>query len=179
MKYIDADLLREKIAEQMESLPREVGRGAGTITSTGYGMMQAFQIMRSLIDSLQQEQPSEDLEKAAKEYANKEFPNEPAVGRWGTGDYEPPVDMEYPREVAKDAFIEGYEQAEKDLGWIPVKDRLPDTTAYVFTCIEMNGIPQCVGFHYYKDGKWFEGFEEDTVGAVEYWMPIPKLPKEV
>lgn len=24
-KYIDADLLREKIAEQMESLPREVG----------------------------------------------------------------------------------------------------------------------------------------------------------
>ena len=56
MKYIDADLLREKIAEQMESLPREVGRGAGTITSTGYGMMQAFQIMRSIIDSLQQEQ---------------------------------------------------------------------------------------------------------------------------
>lgn len=27
MKYIDADRLREKIAEQMESLPREVGRG--------------------------------------------------------------------------------------------------------------------------------------------------------
>lgn len=41
----------------MESLPREVGRGAGTITSKGYGMMQAFQIMRSIIDSLQQEQP--------------------------------------------------------------------------------------------------------------------------
>ena len=55
MKYIDAELLREKIAEQMESLPREVGRGAGTITSKGYGMMQAFQIMRSIIDSLQQE----------------------------------------------------------------------------------------------------------------------------
>lgn len=42
----------------MESLPREVGRGAGTITSKGYGMMQAFQIMRSIIDSLQQEQPA-------------------------------------------------------------------------------------------------------------------------
>lgn len=75
-------------------------------------------------------------------------------------------------------FKAGYEQAEKDLGWISVKDRLPDTTDYMFTCIEMNGIPQCVGFHYYKDGKWFEGFEEDTVGAVEYWMPMPKLPEE-
>ena len=63
MKYIDADLLREKIAEQMKSVPREVGRGAGTITSTGYGMMQAFQIVRSIIDSLQQEQPKVDLEK--------------------------------------------------------------------------------------------------------------------
>lgn len=55
-KYIDADLLRRKIAEQMESLPREVGRGAGTITSKGYGMMEAFQIVRSIIDSLQQDQ---------------------------------------------------------------------------------------------------------------------------
>lgn len=59
MKYIDAELLREKIAEQMESLPREVGRGAGTITSKGYGMMQAFQIMRSIIDTLQKEQPEQ------------------------------------------------------------------------------------------------------------------------
>lgn len=62
-KYIDADRLREMIAKQMESLPREVGRGAGTITPKGYGMMQAFQIMRSIIDSLQQEQPEAKLEK--------------------------------------------------------------------------------------------------------------------
>lgn len=71
MKYIDADKLREKITEQMESLPREVGRGAGTITSKGYGMMQAFQIMRSIIDSLQQEQPSlpDNLDDAANKFA--------------------------------------------------------------------------------------------------------------
>ena len=71
-KYIDADLLRKKIAEQMESLPREVGRGAGTITSKGYGMMQAFQIMRSIIDSLQQEQEksSDSLEEAANDYCS-------------------------------------------------------------------------------------------------------------
>ena len=53
----------------MESLPREVGRGAGTITSKGYGMMQAFQIMRSIIDSLQQEQP-EDVVVVAKTFLN-------------------------------------------------------------------------------------------------------------
>ena len=68
MKYINADRLREMIAEQMKSLPREVGRGAGTITSKGYGMMQAFQIMRSIIDSLQQEQPEVDLEKEMDKY---------------------------------------------------------------------------------------------------------------
>ena len=58
MKYINADRLREMIAEQMKSLPREVGRGADTITSKGYGMIQAFQIMRSIIDSLQEEEKS-------------------------------------------------------------------------------------------------------------------------
>lgn len=60
-------------------------------------------------DSLQQEQPDfpSNLEEAAEEYANKEYPDEPCVGRWGTGDYEPPVDNEYPREIAKDAFKAG------------------------------------------------------------------------
>ena len=72
-------------------------------------------------------------------------------------------------------YQEGYEQAEKDLGWISVKERLPETTDYVFTCIDDEGVPQCVGFHYYKNGKWFDGYEEDTVDAVEYWMPIPRL----
>ena len=68
MKYIDADLLWEKISEQMESLPREVGRGAGTITSKGYGMMEAFQIVRSIINSLQQDLPGVDLRKEIEEY---------------------------------------------------------------------------------------------------------------
>lgn len=46
---------------------------------------------------------------AAISYANREYPDEPAVGQWGTGDYEQPVDMEYPREIARDAFIAGIE----------------------------------------------------------------------
>lgn len=48
-----------------------------------------------------------NLEDAAGGYANKEFPDEPACGQWGTGDYEPPVDYEYPREIAKDSFQAG------------------------------------------------------------------------
>lgn len=48
-----------------------------------------------------------NIEKAADDYANKEYPDEPCIGKWGTGDYEPPVDREYDREIAKDAFKEG------------------------------------------------------------------------
>lgn len=76
------------------------------------------------------------------------------------------------------AFLAGYKQAQKDLGWISVEERLPETADYVFTCVKMNGIPQCVGFHYYKDGKWWEGYGEDTDVEVEYWMPIPKFKEE-
>ena len=91
----------------------------------------------------------------------------------GTLDYREPF-----KPFFLDVYQQGYEQAEKDLGWTSVKDRLPDTPEYMITCIDDHGIPQCVGFHYYKDGKWWEGYEEDAVGAVEYWMPIPKLPEK-
>ncbi len=50
-----------------------------------------------------------NVDEAADAYANKEFPDEASCGQWGTGDYEPPVDMEYPREIAKDAFKSGAE----------------------------------------------------------------------
>lgn len=85
-KYIDAELLREKIAEQMESLPREVGRGAGTITSKGYGMMQAFQIMRSIIVSHQQEQP-------IKVYRVENEKEQKGLWRKFDGTWEPLFDM--------------------------------------------------------------------------------------
>jgi hypothetical protein len=56
-----------------------------------------------------------NLDEVAEEYANKEYSDEPCVGRWGTGDYEPPVDNEYPREIAKDAFKAGAEWVIKQL----------------------------------------------------------------
>ena len=112
------------------------------------------------------------MSKRAEEAALKAYP---ITGKWignQYGEWDPDINR-----TLRAAHQQGYEQAEKDLGWFSFKDRLPGTTDYV-TCIKMNGIPQCVRFHYYKDGKWFEEFEEDTVGAEEYWMPIPKLPNE-
>ena len=119
MKYIDADKLREKIAEQMESVPRETGRGAGTITSTGYGMMQAFQIMRSIIDTLQQEQPQvadasktmDRAEEIAKEIIYDGIQLYGKRDRYGNFVIRPSTLMGILRnEVAK-----GYERAKKDL----------------------------------------------------------------
>ena len=58
------------------------------------------------------ENNSEEFD-AAISYANREYPDELAVGQWGTGDYEPRVDMEYPREIARDAFLAGVDWLKK------------------------------------------------------------------
>ena len=44
-----------------------------------------------------------------------------------------------------DVYQQGYGQAEKDLGWISVKDRLPEVGHFVLTCVSDTGTPQCVG----------------------------------
>ena len=56
-----------------------------------------------------------NLDEAAEKYANNEHPDESCVGRWGAGDYESPIDREYDREIAKDAFKAGAEWAIKQL----------------------------------------------------------------
>ena len=91
MKYINAD-----------KLIAEIEKRKGYISVTHFA-----EELLSFINSLQQEQHSHNLEKAAEEYANKEYPDEPCIGQWGTGDYEPPIDREYDREIAKNAFKEG------------------------------------------------------------------------
>lgn len=72
-------------------------------------------------------------------------------------------------------YIEGYEQAEKDLGWISVKDRLPEVGHFVLTCVDDSGTPQSVGMALLlKDGTWWDG---DMKVYVDYWMEVPKLKK--
>lgn len=76
-------------------------------------------------------------------------------------------------EAKRDIFIEGYLEAEKDLGWISVKDRLPEVGHFVLTCVSDTGIPQCVGMAILlNDGTWWDG---DMKVHVDYWMEVPKL----
>lgn len=109
MKYIDADRLKAEIEKPKNEL--KVGNYYLDNSEQAVGYENALIDFELLIDSLQQEQPSlpSNLDEAAEKYAQKEYPDEPSCGQWGTGDYEPPVDMEYPREIAKDAFKSGAE----------------------------------------------------------------------
>lgn len=72
-------------------------------------------------------------------------------------------------------YGKGYQQAKKDLGWISVKNRLPEEGHFVFTCSEDEGHPQCVGVSCLLKGQWWDG---EGYLNVDYWMEIPKLPKE-
>ena len=86
-----------------------------------------------------------------------------------------PVDL---NKASREKYQEGYEQADKDLGWISVKDRLPEKDGWYFTCVEMSGVPQCVGLSHFEtySGQWDD--DDDSIELVDYWMEIPKLPEE-
>lgn len=81
------------------------------------------------LEKLQPSLPS-NLEEAAEKYAQKECPDEPSCGQWGTGDYEPPVDRSFLREIANDSFRAGaewmagqYEKIEGELvDWYSIND---------------------------------------------------------
>lgn len=75
-----------------------------------------------------------------------------------------------------DVYQQGYERAEKDFGWISVKDRLPEVGHFVLTCVSDTGTPQCVGMALLlEDGTWWDG---DIKVRVDYWMEVPKLREE-
>lgn len=98
----------------------------------------------------------------------------PVKVEWVGNQYGGPEDI---NKLSREKYQQGYEQAEKDLGWISVKDRLPEEDKWVFVCVDMQGVPQCVGLGYLIDGEWCDD-ENDDGFCVDYWMPIPKLPKE-
>ena len=80
-------------------------------------------------------------------------------------------------------FQRGYEQAEKDLGWISVKDKLPGPSEWVLACIEQHGHAQCLTLAVYSEetkewhtDQWEDG-EQETYNP-DYWMPIPNIIKD-
>lgn len=68
------------------------------------------------------------------------------------------------------------------IGWISVKDRLPENDGWYLTCVRMEHLgntPQIVcSLFFWKKYKRWENADEVYNGKVDYWMPIPKLPKE-
>ena len=79
----------------------------------------------------------------------------------------------------REAFQKGYEQAEKDLGWISVKERLPGPSEWVVVCVKGYGNrPQCLALATYNKytKEWYtDDWEngEQEVYNPDYWMPIP------
>lgn len=119
-----------KPKEQEEPQVYETGDGE-TIT---YSETDGYKVCDEETGKCAKEHPV-NLNEAAEEYANKEHPDEPSIGQFGTGDYEPPVDREYLREIAKDAFKAGAEWAEdhkpeiKLTGWV-ARDRNGEIYVY-------------------------------------------------
>jgi len=88
---------------------------------------------------------------------------------------------------SKEIYIEGYEQAEKDLGWHSVDESLPEETEYVtdngchqkwsksvFVITTGNSVMLC----WTKDGEFFCDKDFHFPVKVKYWMPCPKLPEK-
>lgn len=127
----------------------------------------------------------------AEELATRLYPVEIDT-RWGPlpGGGISEVDV---NKVERLACIKGYEAAQKDLGWISVKERLPEERKYesdnlqghhewtesdeVFV-LDDRGFPMVDSL---RNGKFRRDGHKDCDGFphwIEYWMPIPELPKE-
>lgn len=81
-------------------------------------------------------------------------------------------------------FKNGYELAEKDLGWHSVEESLPPINEEVIVLRnESNGItlpyPYNLTYgHLVADKTIFVEYNGWNVPGVKYWMPMPKLPEE-
>lgn len=77
-------------------------------------------------------------------------------------------------------FQEGYELAEKDLGWHSVDESLPpiDEEVIVLTD-EFNTAPiYKIGFGHIVDKNIAVDYNGWNTPGVRYWMPCPKIPEE-
>lgn len=80
-------------------------------------------------------------------------------------------------------YQDGYEQAEKDLGWHSVDESLPPIDEEVIVLrnywVEDSVDPLYkVSFGHIVDKNIAVDYDGWNVPSVKYWMPMPKLPKE-
>ena len=93
-------------------------------------------------------------------------------------------------ENSRGIYIQGYEQAEKDLGWHSVDESLPPVDEEVIALTdEFNTAPiYKIAFGHIVipyltvdiDGKPYKAVSHNgwNIPGVKYWMPMPMLPKE-
>lgn len=115
---------------------------------------------------------SEELEEAAKRYAIESYPDEPSIGQFGTGDYEPYVDMSGQRECAVEDFKAGAKwQKQRDEDEIRMIRELLDN--FDKTCDEYHD----AGFKHGQEALMKDAVECDITGHCEGWLyfgPVPE-----
>lgn len=83
-------------------------------------------------------------------------------------------------------FLAGYEAAEKESGWISVKDRLPESgeVKKCFVCVKRNQFDN-FSFNtsvilWHKNSWAFPvANSEFYTEEVTHWMPLPNLPEDI
>ena len=85
--------------------------------------------------------------------------------------------------LGRTIFIEGYEQAEKDIGWNSVDKSLPPMGEEVIVLTnEMNGheLPDAshLCFAHLVDRRYAMDYNGWNIPGVKYWMNCPDLPEE-
>lgn len=107
-------------------------------------------------------------EAALRVYPKKDYNKEP--------NYLHTCDSEMLDRVYRDVFMIGYEAAQKDLGWISVKERLPEDEGWYL--VHFNNSECCDIDYFDKSINRWTGDEINEPSDVDYWMPIPELPKK-
>ena len=65
-------------------------------------------------------------------------------------------------------------------GWIPVSERMPNDKDFVWCYGYVSGWTESDGFEAYYDAtrnKWWT-VDDEKVGKITHWMPLPNPPKE-
>lgn len=81
-------------------------------------------------------------------------------------------------------FQQGYEQAEKDLGWHSVDESLPPMDEEVIVLADIiakNGLNvgfARIAFGHIVDKSVAIDYNSWNIPGVRYWMPMPEIPKE-
>ena len=97
----------------------------------------------------------------------------------GTLDYREPF-----KPFFLDVYQQGYEKAEKDLGWHSVEESLPEVDEEVIVLSDVIHGKKVEGanmicFGHIVDKRYCVDYDGWNFPGVHHWMPCPKIPNEI